>query len=418
MGCTGLLKHRIVLTRDTPTAQPYRRIPPYQLKEVHSHLDKLLALEIISPSTSPYAAPIVLVRRKSGELRMCCDYRRLHEITRKDAFLIPRMEECIDALGGSKYFSTLDLASGYHQVEMAEEDKEKTAFTTPFGLYQWNRLPFGLVNPPAHFSRLMQKVMSDHLFQILLVYLEDLLVFSPTFEEHLHRLQKVFDRLREVNLKLNPNKCFLGCSSASFLGHVLTRDGLKTDLEKISAFKNFPQPTTVRDVRAFLGLTGYYRRFGENFASLAKPLHHLLVTPYKGDRNSKVSWTAECQESFDNIKSALTTAPLLGYTDFHKPFILEVDASHSGLGAVLSLTQNGRPRVIAYASRGLRKTERNMKIYSSMKLEMLALKWAVVDKFRSYLLGAKFAVYTDNNPLSHLKTAKLGTEMGWRIGGL
>ena len=216
MGRTGLLKHRIVLTRDTPTAQPYRRIPPYQLKEVRSHLDKLLAQEIISPSTSPYAAPIVLVRRKSGELRMCCDYRRLNEITRKDAFPIPHMKEYIDALEGSKYFSTLDLASGYHQVEMAEEVREKTAFTTSFGLYEWNRLPHGLVNAPAHFSRLMQKVMFDHLFQILLMYLDDLLVFSPTFEEHLHRLQKVFDRLKEVHLKLNPDKCFLGRSSVSF----------------------------------------------------------------------------------------------------------------------------------------------------------------------------------------------------------
>ena len=163
------------------------------------NLDKLLSQDITAPSSSPYAAPIVLVRKKSGELRMCCDYRKLNSFTRKDAFPIPRMEECIDALTGAKYFSTLDLASGYHQVEMAEEDREKTAFTTPFGLYEWKRLPFGLAHAPAHFPRLMQKVMSDHLFQILLIYLDDLLVFSPTFEEHLKRLQKVFDRLKEVN---------------------------------------------------------------------------------------------------------------------------------------------------------------------------------------------------------------------------
>ena len=195
MGCTDLLKHRIVLTTDIPIAQPYRRIPPSQLREVRDHLDKLLSQDIIAPSSSPYAAPIVLVRKKSGELRMCCDYRKLNSFTRKYAFPIPRMEECIDALTGAKYFSALDLASRYHQVEMAEEDREKTAFTTPFGLYEWKRLPFGLANAPVHFSRLMQKVMSDHLFQILLIYLDDLLVFSPTFEEHLKRLQKVFDRL-------------------------------------------------------------------------------------------------------------------------------------------------------------------------------------------------------------------------------
>ncbi|GFS23840.1 Pol polyprotein [Elysia marginata] len=254
MGCTGLLKHKIVLTSDIPTAQPYRRIPPAMLNEVRDHLDGLMAADIIAPSSSPYAAPIVLVRKKTGELRMCCDYRKLNDITRKDAFPIPRMEECIDALEGARYFSTLDLASGYHQVEMAEEDREKTAFTTPFGLYEWKRLPFGLANAPAHFSRLMQKVMSDHLFQILIVYLDDLLVFSPSFEEHISRLQKVFDRLREVNLKLNPDKCFLGRPSVSFLGHILTRDGLKTDPGKTTAIRNFPQPTRVRDVRAFLGL--------------------------------------------------------------------------------------------------------------------------------------------------------------------
>lgn len=291
MGCTGILKHRIVLTTDVPTAQPYRRFPPSQLKEVRNHLDSLLAQDIISPSTSPYAAPIVLVRKKSGELCMCCDYRRLNDITRKDAFPIPRMEECIDALEGSKYFSTLDLASGYHQVEMAEEDRQKTAFTTPFGLYEWNCLPFGLANAPAHFSRLMQKVMSDHLFQIILVYLDDLLVFSSSFDEHLESLQKVFDHLREVHLKLNPDKCFLGRSSVSFLDHVLTRNGPKTDPDKITAVRNCPQPKTMPDVRAFLGLAGYYRRFVKNFATLAKPLHQLLETKNERVRNPRVDWT-------------------------------------------------------------------------------------------------------------------------------
>ncbi|GFS19132.1 Pol polyprotein [Elysia marginata] len=341
-------------------------------------------------------------------------YNRAGRRRRDDAFPIPRMEECIDALEGARYFSTLDLASGYHQVEMAEEDREKTAFTTPFGLYEWKRLPFGLANAPAHFSRLMQKIMSDHLFQILIVYLDDLLVFSPSFEEHISRLQKVFDRLREVNLKLNPDKCFLGRPSVSFLGHILTRDGLKTDPGKITAIRNFPQPTRVRDVRAFLGLAGYYRRFVKDFARLAKPLHQLLATPQGRTRNPPIEWTPECEESFDSIKTALTTAPVLGYADFQKPFILEIDASHHGLGAVLSQKQDGKLKVIAYASRGLRKNERNMQNYSSMKLEMLALKWAVVDKFRGYLLGAEFTVFTDNNPLSHLKTAKLGAlEQRW-----
>ena len=240
LGFTDLLPHRITLTSDQPVAQRYRRIPPTQLQEVRDHLDVLLKKEIIKPSTSPYAAPIVIVRKKDGSIRCCCDYRRLNEVTVRDAFPLPRMDECIDALSGAKFFSTLDLASGYHQVKMHEEDRHKTAFTTPFGLYEWTRLPFGLANAPAHFSRLMQYVMHDHLFQIMLVYLDDLLVYAESFEEHLSRLQLVFNRLREVNLKLNPDKCVLMRSSVVFLGHVLSSDGLKTDPEKIRAVEEYP----------------------------------------------------------------------------------------------------------------------------------------------------------------------------------
>ncbi|GFN74261.1 Pol polyprotein, partial [Plakobranchus ocellatus] len=244
LGCTDLLKHRIILTSDIPVAQPYRRIPPSQLQEVRDHLDDLLTREIIVPSSSPYAAPIVVVRKKSGEIRLCCDYRKLNEVTRKDAFPLPRIEECLDALGGSKYFSTLDLASGYHQMMMHPEDEEKTAFTTPFGLYHWKRLPFGLCNAPAQFSRLMQRVMNDHLFKIMVLYLDDLLIYSPDFDSHIDRLQAIFNRLREVGIKLNPEKCSFVKSSVSFLGHVLSEEGVSTDPDKITAVKNFPTPTT------------------------------------------------------------------------------------------------------------------------------------------------------------------------------
>jgi len=416
LGCTDLLKHRITLKSDIPVAQPYRRIPPSQLQEVRAHLDDLMKSDIIRPSTSPYSSPIVVVRKKSGDIRLCCDYRRLNAITCRDAFPIPRVDECIDALSGAKYFSTLDLASGYHQVMMEEEDRHKTAFTTPFGLYEWNRLPFGLANAPAHFSRLMQYVMHEHLFQILLVYLDDLLVFSSTLEDHLARLQTVFNRLREVNLKLHPEKCSLVRPSVQFLGHVLAREGLQTDPEKIRAVQDFPRPTTVRDVRAFLGLAGYYRKFVKGFATMARPLHQLLSVPKHGTKNPSVRphWTDGCQQAFEKLKEALTSAPLLGYANFNQEFTLEVDASMRGLGAVLSQKQDGELKVIAYASRSLTKAERKMDRYSSRKLEMLALKWAVTEKFRSYLLGRSFTIFTDNNPLSHLGNAKLGaTEQRW-----
>ena len=417
LGYTDLLPHRIVLTSDRPVAQPYRRIPPTQLQEVREHLDNLLKKEIITPSTSPYAAPIVIVRKKNGSIRCCCDYRRLNDITVRDAFPLPRMDECIDALSGAKFFSTLDLASGHHQVMMDVNDRHKTAFTTPFGLYEWTRLPFGLANAPAHFSRLMQYVMHDHLFQIMLVYLDDLLVYADTFEEHLRRLQLIFDRLREVNLKLNPDKCSLMKSSVVFLGHVLSAEGLKTDPEKIRAVEEYPVPTTVTDVRAFLGLAGYYRKFVKGFSKIARPLHALYSVPGGTKKNADVRpfWSEECQHAFQSLKRSLTTAPVLGFADFKLPFVLEVDASLQGLGAVISQVQDGQSRVIAYASRGLSKTERKYdEKHSSRKLELLALKWAVADKFRSYLLGNQFTVWTDNSPLSHLSTAKLSvTEQRW-----
>ena len=421
LGYTDLLPHKITLISDRPVAQPYRRIPPTQLQEVREHLDTLLKKDIIRPSTSPYAAPIVIVRKKNGSIRCCCDYRRLNEITVRDAFPLPRMDECIDALSGAKFFSTLDLASGYHQVMMDEEDRHKTAFTSPFGLYEWTRLPFGLANAPAHFSRLMQYVMHDHLFQIMLVYLDDLLIYADSFEEHLRRLQLVCDRLKEVNLKLNPDKCSLMRSSVVFLGHVLSAEGLRTDPEKIRAVEEYAVPTTVTEVRAFLGLAGYYRKFVKNFSRIARPLHALYSIPGGTKKNADVRqhWTDKCQEAFQALKTALTTAPVLGFADFSLPFTLEVDASLQGLGAVLSQVQDGRSMVIAYASRGLSRTERKYdEKHSSRKLELLALKWAVADKFRSYLLGKPFTVWTDNSPLSHLNSAKLSvTEQRW-IGEL
>ena len=418
LGHTDLLPHRIKLTTDRPIAHRYRRIPPSQLQEVREHLDRLLEKEIIKPSTSPYAAPVVIVRKKDGSIRLCCDYRTLNSYMVRDSFPLARMEECIDALSGAKFFSTLDLASGYHQVKMAPEDQEKTAFTTPFGLYEWTRMPFGVACAPAHFSRLMQYVMHDHLFQILLVYLDDILVYAGEFDEHLRRLQLVMDRLKEVNLKLSPDKCKIMSSEVTFLGHVLSADGLKTDPEKISAVKNFPTPKTVTDVRSFVGLAGFYRRYVKDFSLIARPLHKLFELENQKDARGRRTkgvpvgdrWDAECQEAFEKLKTALTSSPVLAFADFDKEFTVEIDASGVGLGGILS--QDGRP--VAYASRTLTPAERKAKKYSSRKLELLALKWAVTEKFRSYLLGRSFTVITDHNPLRHIATSNLGaTEQRW-----
>ena len=423
LGYTDRVSHQMRMQDDIPVASHFRRIPPTQIQEVKEHIQMLLDKKIVRKSCSPYASPVVIVRKKDNSIRLYVDYRQLNAKTVPDAYPLPRIDDSLDALGGARLFSTLDLASGYHQVAMKEEDIEKTAFTTPFGLFEYLRMPMGLNTAPATFQRLMQTTMNDLAFQILLVYLDDLLVYSRDFDEHLERLQVVFDRLREVGLKLNPKKCQLARSSVEYLGYTVSGSGISTSEGKISSVRNWKTPRTLRELRSFLGFASYYRRFVNGFAKLALPLNRLVSTTYqKGGEKKRKSkhvsiaqdWDAKCQQSFQDLKDALTTAPVLGYADFSQPFILETDASLDGLGAVLSQEQEGGRRVIAYASRSLRPAERRMQNYSSMKLEFLALKWAMCDKFRHYLLGAHTVVYTDNNPLSHLQTSKLGAvEQRW-----
>lgn len=232
LGYTDRVKHEIPLLDETPVSQPYRRIPPNQYKEVKEHISDLLRKGVIQESSSSYASPIVLVRKPDGSLRLCVDYRRLNSKTRRDAFPLPRIDESLDALSGAAFFSTLDLASGYHQVVMHEKDRDKTAFTTPFGLYEYLRMPFGLCNAPATFQRLMQATMSDLAFQIVLIYLDDLLVFSPTFQDHLVRLETVLKRLKETGLKVKVEKCHFLQPKVRFLGHQVSAQGIDTDPEK------------------------------------------------------------------------------------------------------------------------------------------------------------------------------------------
>lgn len=420
LGCTRLISHDIPLLDDVPVRQRYRRIPPSDYEVVKTHINQLLEAQVIRESSSPYASPIVLVKKKDGSLRMCVDYRHLNAKTRKDAFPLPRIEESLDSLTGAQWFSTLDLASGYNQVPVTEQDKSKTAFCTPFGLFEWNRMPFGLCNAPSTFQRLMERMFGDQQRQSLLLYLDDIIVYSSSVAQHLERLEVVLGRLKQEGLKARLEKCAFFRQEVRYLGHVISAEGVATDPSKIEAVAQWRCPTSVSELRTFLGFASYYRRFVEGFAKLASPLHKLVakVTGGKSGRKKGQSlaqvWTDQCQEAFEGLKSKLTRAPVLAYADFSQTFILEVDASYGGLGAVLSQEHQGKVRPIAYASRSLRPTERNMSNYSSMKLEFLALKWAMAEKFREYLLGHKCLVYTDNNPLSHLASAKLGaTEQRW-----
>ncbi|KAG5286804.1 hypothetical protein AALO_G00018970 [Alosa alosa] len=397
LGCTSLIAHDIPPLDSVPIRQRYRRIPPSEYEVVKEYINKLLKAQVIRESSSPYASPIVLVKKKDGSLRLCVDYRQLNNKTRKDAFPLPRIEKSLDALTGARWFSTLDLAAGYNQVPVVEEDRPKTAFCTPFGLFEWNQMPFGLCKAPSTFQRLMQRIFGDQQCQSLLLYLDDIVVFSSTVQQHLERLDVVLGRLQQEGLKVKLSKCAFFQQEVRYLGHVISDQGVSTDPSKIEVVANWPPPNTITELRSFLGFTSYYRRVVEGFAKLAAPLHRLVAelggtkVKRRAGRSVIGTWTEECDRSFEALKTRLTTAPVLAYADFSLPFILEVDASHGGLGAVLSQEHGGKVRPIAYASRGLRPTERNMLNYSSMKLEFLALKWAMTEKFREYILAHKCA---------------------------
>lgn len=279
-------------------------------------------------------------------------------------------------------------------------------------------MPFGLCNAPSTFQRLMQRLFGDQQCQTLLLYLDDIVVFSSTVQQHLERLEMVLGRLQREGLKAKLSKCAFFQKEVPYLGHVVSDKGVSTDPAKVEVVANWQPPATITELWSFIGFASYYRRFVEGFAKLAAPLHKLVAKlggrSKRAERKIEDDWTEECHQNFEALKAKLVSTPVLAYADFSLPFILEVDASHCGLGAVLSQELEGKVRPIAYASRGLRPTERNMSNYSSMKLEFLALKWAMTEKFREYLLGHKCVVYTDNNPLSHLSSAKLGaTEQRW-----
>ena len=417
-GCTDVVTHQIPTGTAAPIRERYRTIPPSLYQEVRGLLKGMLDAGVIRESCSPWAAPIVLVQKKgSGAWRFCVDYRKLNQVTTKDAFPLPRIEDSLTSLSQAHFYSTLDLAGAYWQVKMAEQDRAKTAFTTPFGLFEWERMPFGLCNAPATFQRLMQRCMGQQLASSALVYLDDVILYSVDFDSHLKHLEAAFQSLQQYGLKLRPEKCHLFRREVKFLGHVVSGAGIAPDPDKVAAVQGWEAPTTVRQVRAFLGFVGYYRRFVKDFSKVAKPLNELLRGTGQPRRRGSppITWSPQCETAFQQLKAEMLKAPILAYADFTQPFTVYCDASNIGLGAVLSQKQgDGSERVIAYASRSLHPTERNDANYSSFKLELLAMKWAIVEKFKDYLWGAKIIVVTDNSPLVHLNTAKLGAvEQRW-----
>ena len=396
LGRTNHLSHTISTGSHMPIRQQARRMPPYQRSEVKELLESMLARDVIQPSKSPWASPIVVVRKKDGSARFCVDYRKLNSITHKDAYPLPRIDDTLDTLAGSQWFSTLDLVSGYWQVEVAESDRAKTAFITQEGLFEFKVMPFGLCNAPATFQRLMNLVLAGVQWSECLVYLDDIIVLGKTYEDHLQNLSTVLHKLQCANLRLKLPKCAFCRKEVLYLGHKVSREGVSTDPMKVEKVANWPTPTTTQEVQQFLGLSSYYRKFIQNFTSIARLLQRLT------ERGRTFAWTTGCANSFAVLKQRLTSAPILVFPDCSKPFILDTDASQDGIGAVLSQTHEGAERVVAYASRSMTKAERK---YCVTRKELLAV--VVFTKlFRPYLLGQSFKLRTDHGSLTWLQNFK------------
>ena len=330
LGRTDLVKHKI-FTENVPPIRSRPYLPPLTSQTfINEEVQRMLENKLIKESTSPWTSPVVLVRKKNGKLRFCVDYRKLNNITKKDSYPLPRIDEMLDSLAGAKYFSTLDLMSGYWQVAMDPEDQEKTAFITRHGTYEFNVMPFGLCNAPATFQRLMDRVYKGIAYKYVVVYLDDTNIFSRTFDDHIKHLREVFTRIRKAGLKLNIEKCNFWMNKLPFLGHIITEKGISPDPDKIIAVQNIQPPTTVTLLRSFLGLAGYYRRFIKNFSAIAQPLNQLL------HKDTAYEWNNKCQQAFEELKQRLVTAPILIYPNYKAEFILATDASYHGYGATLS----------------------------------------------------------------------------------
>ncbi|MCY3927570.1 MAG: reverse transcriptase family protein, partial [Acidobacteria bacterium] len=299
LGRTNMVKHPIK-TSGAPIRQSRHRLPASLKDTVNSQIQDMLDTGVIQPSCSPWASPVVMVKKKDGTWRFCVDYRKVNAITHHDAYPLPRIDATLDSLAGSTLFTTLDLASGYWQVELESSDKEKTAFSTSKGHFEFNVMPFGLTNAPATFQRLMECVLAGISGELCLAYLDDIIVFSATFEEHLHRLATVLQRLQAANLKLKPAKCHFAQSKVEYLGHIISGNGIQVDPKKTTAISDYPVPANVKQLKQFLGLANYYRKFIQNYASVAEPLHKLLRKNSGG-----YGWNEQCQQSFNLLKQKL-----------------------------------------------------------------------------------------------------------------
>ncbi|KAK3084156.1 hypothetical protein FSP39_009188 [Pinctada imbricata] len=402
LGKCDLQPHRIETGNNPPVRQRFYRQSPQVNAEMNRQLEEMLNADIIEESSSMWQSPVVMVKKKNGELRFAVDYRKLNAITQQHTFPLPRLEDVFDTIGISKakIFSTLDLASGFWQIPMDPETAHKSAFVTPTGVFQWKRMPFGLVNAPASFQALMTQVLRGLNWKTCLVYVDDILVFSANFSQHLQHLNEIFERLTTAGLTLKPSKCSFARKQVQYLGHVITRDGVQVDVTKTDVVQSFPVPRCSKDVRSFLGLCNYYKKFIKNYSTITSPLNALLC------KDTKFTWSTECESAFTQLKQALTSPPVLAYPDNSKPYFLTTDASGTALGFILGQFDDTRKeRVIAYGGRSLNKFE---KAYSIAERECLAIIEGI-KKYHVYLAGKPFYVYTDHSALKWLQSVKHDT---------
>ena len=409
---TNKIAHKIQTTDDQPVHTKQYRFPPIHKDEINKQVTELLENDVIRPSESPYNSPLWVVPKKpdskgNKRWRMVVDYRALNEKTIGDAYPLPNITEILDQLGSAKYFSVFDLASGFHQIPMHESHAHKTAFSTPHGHYEFKRMPFGLKNAPATFQRLMDQVLCGLQGTELFVYLDDIVLYASSLREHEIKFNKLAERLRKANLKLQPDKCEFLRKEVGYLGHIISDKGVKPDPSKLLAVKEFPRPKNAKNIKQFLGLAGYYRRFIPEFSKISRPLTDLLK------KDKTFVWAEKQEIAFTKLRDALCSKPILQFPDFTRPFVITTDASGYAIGGVLSQGEIGKDLPIAYTSRLLNNAEKN---YSTIEKELLAIVYCV-NHFRPYIYGRKFTLVTDHRPLVwiHSVTDPTSRLIRWRL---
>lgn len=402
VGLAGVTQHHIKLSDSTPIYQRPRRFPQPISDEIERQCQELNALDIIEPSTSPWSSPVVPVRKKDGTIRMCIDYRKLNRVTIPDKFPVPNLTDSIFGLKGTKFFSRLDLVRGYYQLPIDSESKPVTAFSSQRNHWQFKRLSFGLRNAPAAFQREIQAVLSSFPSNKVVAYIDDILIMSGDFEEHLQLVSKVLQTLLEYNIKIKPSKCEFFKSQVEYLGHIVSSTGIRKTDEYVKKIADYPRPTTVGELREFLGLINFQRKFLPMCSEVQKPLSCLTG----GRRSKALVWTTEMTKAFCRLKEDMGHDMELAYPDYSseaEKIELWVDASGRGAGAYLAQQQGDSHRVIGFASMTFSPTQLN---YSTLERELTALRWGI-KTFRPFLYGISFILYTDHQPLVHLHNMKL-----------